>query len=174
MSIRSVTCINIFFDMEDFFWIAVLRNIGLVIMAAYITVQLPAFRRALHNFPNRSRDKLFLIFVLGIFSAFGNLIGIPIEGAIANTRIVGPVVGGLLGGPVVGVGVGIIGAIPRYFMGGFTMWPSILSNILAGYISGLVGKTIWHSQDKFYPGNFGCFCLRGHFESINFNDGQTV
>jgi LytS/YehU family sensor histidine kinase len=126
--------------MEDFFWIAVLRNIGLVIMAAYITVQLPAFRRALHNFPNRSRDKLFLIFVLGIFSAFGNLIGIPIEGAIANTRIVGPVVGGLLGGPVVGVGVGIIGAIPRYFMGGFTMWPSILSNILAGYISGLVGK----------------------------------
>jgi len=132
--------INIFFDTENIFLIAILRNIGLIILAAYITVQLPAFRRALHNFPNRSRDKVFLVFVLGAFSVFGNLIGIPVEGAIANTRIVGPIVGGLLGGPFVGVGVGIIGAIPRYFMGGFTMWPAVLSNIFIGYVSGLVGK----------------------------------
>ncbi|MBU2703737.1 LytS/YehU family sensor histidine kinase [Sporomusaceae bacterium BoRhaA] len=57
---------------------------------------------------------------------------------MANQRIVGPIVGGLLGGPLVGVIAGIIGGLTRYFMGGFTVWPSVISNVIVGYISGMV------------------------------------
>ena len=65
-------------------------------------------------------------------------------GALAHTRIVGVVVGGLLGGPIVGLGAGIIGAIPRYyFMGGYgeyVVFPAVAANLVIGYLSGLVNR----------------------------------
>lgn len=83
------------------------------------------------------RDKVFLIFVFGFFSALGNILSMPIMDSLANTRIVGAVVGGLLGGPLVGLGAGLLGGIPRYFMGGFTMPAAVVANVIAGYIGGL-------------------------------------
>jgi len=114
------------------------RNVGFIGIIAYLTTRLPAIRRALTYSHYRIRDKLALAFVFGAFSAMGNYIGIPVLGALANTRIVGPIAGGLMGGPIVGLGAGIIGAIPRYFIGGYTVTASVLANILAGVVSGLV------------------------------------
>ncbi|HML32702.1 LytS/YhcK type 5TM receptor domain-containing protein [Sporomusa sphaeroides] len=116
----------------------VIKNIAVLGLAAYLTTQLPPFRRALSQSQYRLRDKLVLICIFGFFSALGNYLSIPVLGAIANTRIVGAVAGGLLGGPMVGLGAGIIGAIPRYFMGGFTMIPAVITNVIVGYLSGLV------------------------------------
>ena len=113
------------------------RNVGLIGIIAYLTTRLPAVRHALSQSAFRSRDKLILALVFGGFSAFGNFLGIPVMGSMANTRIVGPIAGGLIGGVWVGVGAGLLGAIPRYFMGGFTMWASVIANVIAGLISGL-------------------------------------
>ncbi|EAX48801.1 signal transduction histidine kinase, LytS [Thermosinus carboxydivorans Nor1] len=118
----------------------IVRNVALVGIGAYLTTRLPTIRRTLTASEYRLLDRIILAMVFGAFSAFGNWIGIPVMGSFANTRIVGPVAGGLLGGPLVGIGAGIIGAIPRYFMGGFTMWAAVLANIVAGCISGLVHK----------------------------------
>ena len=114
------------------------RNVGFIGIIAYITTRLPAIRRALTYSQYRAQDKLVLALVFGSFSALGNYIGIPVLGALANTRIVGPIAGGLIGGPIVGVGAGILGAIPRYMIGGYTVSASVTANILAGIISGLV------------------------------------
>ena len=48
--------------------------------------------------------------------------GIPIYGALANSRAVGVIIGGLLGGPFVGALSGFIAAIHRWGIdiGGFT------------------------------------------------------
>ncbi|WP_188398397.1 LytS/YhcK type 5TM receptor domain-containing protein [Sporomusa sp. GT1] len=116
----------------------VIKNIAVLGVAAYLTTQLPPFRRALNQSQYHWQDKLRLILIFGFFSAIGNYLGMPVLGSLANTRIVGVVVGGLLGGPAVGLGAGIIGAIPRYFMGGFTMLPAVMANVLVGYFSGLV------------------------------------
>lgn len=113
------------------------RNVALIGMGAYLTTRLPAIRRALTQSEFRLSDKLVLALVFGFFSAIGNWMGIPVMGSMANTRIVGPIAGGLLGGPLVGIGAGVIGAIPRYFMGGYTMWASVLANVIAGVVSGL-------------------------------------
>ncbi|KYZ75656.1 hypothetical protein AXX12_10600 [Anaerosporomusa subterranea] len=113
------------------------RNVALIGICAYLTTRLPAIRRALAQLEFRLRDKLVLALVFGLFSAVGNWMGIPVMGSMANTRIVGPIAGGLIGGPLVGIGAGIIGAIPRYFMGGYTMWASVLANIIAGVVSGM-------------------------------------
>ena len=121
------------------------RNVGLIGVGAYVSTRLPAIRRALAYSHYRLHDKIILALVFGAFSAMGNYIGIPVVGALANTRIVGPVAGGLLGGPLVGVGAGILGAIPRYLIGGYTVAASVLANILAGLISGYV-------YNKYGPG----------------------
>ena len=129
--------------MDFFQWqliLDIVRNVGLIGVGAYVSTRLPAIRRALTYSHYRLHDKIILALVFGAFSAMGNYIGIPVVGALANTRIVGPIAGGLLGGPLVGVGAGILGAIPRYLIGGYTVAASVLANILAGLISGYVYK----------------------------------
>jgi LytS/YehU family sensor histidine kinase len=46
--------------------------------------------------------------------------------------------GGLLGGPLVGLGAGLIGGIHRYFIGGFTAIPCAVGTISSGLIGGLL------------------------------------
>lgn len=118
------------------------RNVALIGMGAYLTTRLPAIRRALTQSEFRVRDQLILALIFGGFSAIGNWMGIPVMGSMANTRIVGPIAGGLIGGPLVGIGAGVIGAIPRYFMGGYTMWASVLANVIAGVVSGMAYRLL--------------------------------
>ncbi len=120
------------------------RNFALIGILAYLLFRLPAIRKTCcWNSQNRPLDQLVILSVIfGAFSALGNWIGIPVLGAIANTRIVGPIVGGLLGGPIVGVAAGVLGAIPRYLIGGFNVWASVLGNIAAGLVSGMVHRRL--------------------------------
>jgi LytS/YehU family sensor histidine kinase len=123
--------------MDIFLLGSVIKNIAVLGVAAYITAQLPPFRRALNHVPYRINDQLILILIFGFFSGVGNYLSIPVMGSLAHTRIVGVVAGGLLGGPVVGVGAGIIGAIPRYFMGGDVALTAMAANVVIGLISGM-------------------------------------
>ena len=116
----------------------IIQNVAVIGLLAYLLTRLPAARRTLYELKYSQRDRLLLMLGFGLFSALGNWLGIPVMGSMANTRIVGPIAGGLIGGPLVGIGAGIIGAIPRYFMGGFTMWHSVSANVIAGVVSGLV------------------------------------
>ncbi|WP_243288157.1 sensor histidine kinase [Geothrix terrae] len=116
----------------------VLRNLALNGMGAYFVTRLSAVRRALTGTRSRRLDTLVLILVFGLFSILGNFLGLPIHGAIANTRIVGPIAGGLIGGPWVGAGAGILGGLARYAMGGYTALAALVANVLAGLVGGWV------------------------------------
>lgn len=118
--------------------IAILYNFAVIGLSAYMITRLPPVRRILLEHHIRWHDKLFLILIFGSLSILGNGLGIPILGSLANSRIVGPITGGLLGGPIVGIGAGIMGGINRYYMGGFTMIPSVAANVIAGLVAGLV------------------------------------
>lgn len=124
-------------DMIELF-LSITKNFALLGVFGYLTAQLPIFRRTLNQKEAGVKDQLFLTLVFGIFSVLGNYLSIPILGSLANHRIVGVVVGGLFGGPWVGLGAGAIGAVSRYFLGGFTMTAAIISNIIIGICSGLV------------------------------------
>lgn len=122
--------------LELFF--SVSKTLALIAVCAYLTAQWPLFRRTLNQHQTNRKDKLFLMSVFGMFSALGNYLGIPVLGSLANHRIVGAVVGGLFGGPWVGLGAGVIGAISRFFIGGFTMPVAVVSNIIVGFLSGFL------------------------------------
>nr|SHO00955.1 Putative uncharacterized protein [Moritella viscosa] len=68
----------------------------------------------------------------------GSYFGLQYQDAIANTRAIGAVMGGLFGGPIVGLGVGMTGGMHRYFMGGFTDLACAISTSVEGLIGGLL------------------------------------
>jgi sigma-B regulation protein RsbU (phosphoserine phosphatase) len=84
------------------------------------------------------KNYAFFILILGALSIFGTYSGLEIFGAKANIRDLGPMIGGLIGGPVIGVGAGLISAIHRYSLGGFTCLPCSLATVLAGLFGGFV------------------------------------
>ena len=85
------------------------------------------------------RSGLLMTGIFGAMSILGNYSGVEILGAIANVRDLGPMIAGLVGGPVVGLATGLIGGVYRYYMSGFTAVPCALSTML----SGLLGGVIW-------------------------------
>jgi sigma-B regulation protein RsbU (phosphoserine phosphatase) len=85
------------------------------------------------------RDTIIFVLIFGAFSIFGTYAGIRLpSGAISNIRDLGPMVAGLVAGPLAGLGAGLIGGIHRYFLGGFTSIPCGLMTVLAGLIGGAV------------------------------------
>jgi phosphoserine phosphatase RsbU/P len=85
------------------------------------------------------RDTLWFIILFGLFSIFGTYIGTQQSlGVITNIRDLAPIVAGLVGGPGVGLAVGLIGGVHRVLLGGATCIPCSMATILAGLLAGLV------------------------------------
>ena len=84
------------------------------------------------------RDKVYLYFFFSALSIMGTYLGEPVRDALANTRAIGPVLAGIIGGPVLGTAVGFTGGFHRYFQGGFTAVSCGLSTTVEGLIGGLV------------------------------------
>lgn len=124
-------------------------------MVAFLLSRLRSFRQIVHQEHNR-KEKMLLILIFGAFGVISNYTGIEInngaivsqtwqadvdyDAAIANTRIMGVAIGGLLGGPIVGLGVGLIAGLHRLTLGGFTAGACAISTILAGLITGWLGR----------------------------------
>ena len=92
--------------------------------------------------------QLILIVIFGALSVYGTLTNVEFMDAIINVRDLGPMVGGLIGGPVVGLGAGLIGAAYRSTLGGVTVVPCTIATILAGLFGGL----IWLANHRRFVG----------------------
>ena len=74
--------------------------------------------------------------IFSLLSIISSYYGTHIGGALASTRIVGTLMGGIIGGPWVGLSVGIVGALHRYSLGGFTAPSCAVATLLAGILAG--------------------------------------
>ena len=114
-----------------------LQQTTVIIVIAYVFSKSPAMGY-LSGARLKSRQLLVLYVVFSLFSILGTYEGLPIQGAIANTRAIGAVLAGLIGGPILGVLVGLTAGLHRYFMGGFTAFSCGVSTTVEGLIGGLV------------------------------------
>ena len=91
-------------------------------------------------FENRARwsTQLLLIIFFGLMSVFGTLSGLAVDGAMINIRDLGPMAAGLLCGPYVGLGAGIIGGVFRFMQGGQYMWTGLSAPLLSGILGGIL------------------------------------
>ncbi len=114
------------------------KNMSVVIVLAYIVTRTKAYATIMTTQKTTLKQKLGLILVFGIFSIYGTLSGIEIMGAIANIRDLGPAIAGLIGGPWVGIGAGLIGGMHRLTVGGGTYIPCSISTVVAGLLGGFI------------------------------------
>ncbi len=134
-----------------------LERVGLLLIVVFLLSRMKSFRSVIHN-EHGLEEKALLIAVFGTFGILSNYTGIEIhkqfistavwqtkidyDSALANTRVLGVALGGLLGGPLVGLSVGMIAGLHRFTLGGFTAVPCGISTIVAGAVTGLIGKRI--------------------------------
>ena len=127
--------------------IVLLQLMCVIVVAAYLLTRNRFFSSVLDGHPTL-RVQAILILFFGALSIYGTVGGVEIAGVTVNIRDLGPMVGGLIGGPVVGIGSGLIGAAYRATQGGFTLIPCVSATILAG----LFGGIIWLlNKRKFVP-----------------------
>ena len=125
--------------------LVLLQLASVIVVIAYLLTRSRFFAEVLDG-RTTIGAQLVLVVVFGALSVYGTISGVEIQGAIFNVRDLGPMVGGLVGGPVVGIGAGIIGALYRSQLGGFTVVPCSIATILAGLLGGLIW---WRNGRKF-------------------------
>lgn len=105
---------------------------------AYVLTRTKAYAAIMSKKVITLEQQIGMVLIFGAFSIYGTLSGINFMGAIANIRDLGPAIAGLIGGPWVGIGAGLIGGLHRYSLGGITCVPCAISTVIAGLAGGLI------------------------------------
>ncbi len=123
--------------------ITLFKNFGIIAAAAFLLLSWGAFRKLVLK-ETTLKDKSVLILFFGTFGILGTYVGVPVEGGIANLRAMAVITAGLFGGPVVGIGAGLIAGGHRILIdiGGFTCIPCGLSTFLEGMAAGLISARL--------------------------------
>jgi sigma-B regulation protein RsbU (phosphoserine phosphatase) len=119
-------------------FIVLIEMMCVVIVVAYLLTRTPIFREVILTGKVTWRSGAILIVIFGILSIFGTYSGIDLWGAKVNVRDLGPMIAGLIAGPFVGVGAGLIGGVQRLFMGGITAVPCSIATVIAGLLGGII------------------------------------
>lgn len=118
-------------------------NISLLVLIATILTKIPWLKSVLSEEKQmKTGDRLILGVLFGLFCIFSTCTGVRVDGAIQNTRVLGALAAGLLGGPVVGLTAAFIGAVHRflYDIGGVTSLACTVSTLFEG----VLGSAVWY------------------------------
>ena len=122
-----------------------LQLMCVIIVAAYLLTRSRIFPEILDGHPT-VKTQIILVVLFGALSVYGTISGIDFLGSVVNVRDLGPMLAGLLAGPWVGIGAGLIGAAYRFSLGGITVYSCSVTAVFAGLFGGL----IWlHCKRKF-------------------------
>ncbi|MFE5278725.1 LytS/YhcK type 5TM receptor domain-containing protein, partial [Bacillus cereus] len=136
--------------------ITMVERLGILVMIAFILTRFRFSRDMIYQEQLHRKQQITAILFFGFFGIIGTYSGLTLsvnslqfdpwateltaDEAIANSRVVGIVIAGLLGGYKVGIGAGLIAGIHRFTLGGFTAISCGLAAIVAGIISGAFHK----------------------------------
>lgn len=115
---------------------SLLQQMSVFLVIAYLFTKSPVFKTFTIG-DLRPKQMLILYVVFSTFSIMGTYFGLPIQDAIANTRAIGAVLAGIIGGPLLGGAVGMTAGIHRFTLGGFTAFSCGISTTIEGLIGGL-------------------------------------
>ncbi|WP_170289704.1 LytS/YhcK type 5TM receptor domain-containing protein [Cytobacillus depressus] len=135
-----------------------LSRMTLIITIAFLFTRLPIFRQMIYRDLN-IKGSFVMIMLFGLFGVIGNYTAIVVNpeahvisnlwnpelqmnNAIADTRNIGIIMGGLVGGPLVGLGSALIAGGHRFFMGGFISEASFIASLVGGGLAGLFGRKL--------------------------------
>ncbi|WP_246001160.1 LytS/YhcK type 5TM receptor domain-containing protein [Oceanobacillus piezotolerans] len=137
------------------------ERLGLLLVVAFVLTRSPGFRSLLYR---EFSYKMAIIHagVFGLFGVAGTLTGVIIDTdfnvirefvwyveenqMVVSSSLVAIVIAGLLGGPIVGIGAGIIAGTHLFFLGGIGFLANSLVNPLTGLLAGYTAR--FFSQER--------------------------
>jgi two-component system sensor histidine kinase LytS len=141
--------------------IMLIERMGILLTFAFMLTRIPLFRKLLDRERHVGTSITYSI-LFGLFGIAGTYAGIVVRGEsyspafwifalgeeemIANSTLVGVVIGGLMGGPLVGLGAGMIAGLHIHALGGFAALPVGVSVPLTGLLAGFVAR--FFSQER--------------------------
>lgn len=139
--------------MPDSLPVSLILNISLLVLTATLMMEVKPMRSILHHDQRNLLLQLLLAGLFGLMAILSTYCGINAYGANINTRVISVTAAGLLGGPVAGIGAGLIGAIHRYFYApeGFTTLACCAGTLTFGVI-GSLGSSYYRrrSSNRFF------------------------
>jgi two-component system sensor histidine kinase LytS len=124
--------------METAIWMDMLQRLSVVTTFAFILSHTGIFRRLVSQQRVKAREWWILTVIFGLAGIAGSYAGVPVDGALANSRAVGVMAAGLIGGPLMGMVAALIAGIHRYLLGGFAGFAGGFSNVLEALLAGCV------------------------------------
>ncbi|MDD3159122.1 LytS/YhcK type 5TM receptor domain-containing protein, partial [Anaeromusa sp.] len=131
--------------MEDSLLLKMVERMSIAATLAFLLSQTSLLQRL--NYRSVTIfDKAKLAVIFGLIGIVGTYAGIPVDDALANSRVIGVMAAGLIGGPAMGAAAGMIAGGHRYFsFGGFSAFSCALANLVEGLFAGMVRKWYPHA-----------------------------
>ena len=128
--------------MTDNIFLSLTLNVGLLVLIATLLTKVPVVRRLLLDETNSLFSRMSLAVIFGCVSILSTYTGVGVNGAIVNTRVIGVIAAGLLGGPYVGIGAAVIAGVHRYLfdIGGFTAVSCAMSTLVEGLLGAFFSR----------------------------------
>lgn len=145
--------------------IDLLRNLfnklGLIVLFAFFLSRSDFIKGYLIKTKTSTKERVIFSLIFGLVGIIGTYSGIPVNGAIANSRSVGVIVAGIFGGPTIGLAAGLIAGIHRMLLptGRFTAIACGLSTIIGGLIAGYASSFLQRQQRKWLFGALLTICI---------------
>lgn len=128
--------------------ITLLERFGLMLAAAFLIMTFGTIRN-LELKPTNRRSTLLMILLFGFMGILGTYSGGQVQASVANLRAMSVITGGLVGGPLVGAGAGLIAGLHRNLidLSGFSALPCGLATFLEGLVAGLLARRLANPVD---------------------------
>ena len=134
--------------------INLVNSLAVMFVLAFVLLLSRPFRQTLYASPRKWQNQVVLAVIFGFFGILGTYYGLPVDGAISNSRAVAVVAAGLLAGPVVGIGAGIIAGGHRFLIdiGGLTALACGISTVVEGMVGAAAHQLFLRSRQKWMVG----------------------
>src|SRR5690625_2728265 len=131
--------------------ILLIERLCLLLIIAFVVTRIPGFRSLVYKELNMKMILLHVL-VFGLFGIIGTTAGVIIDTGhiewrqfvlsagedqyVVSLSLVAIVIAGLLAGPYVGLGAGIIAGLHLFFLGGIGVMANVIVNPLTGFLAG--------------------------------------
>ena len=129
-----------------------ISNIGCSAIIAFFFIKIDKANIIIKSKAKTKKDIVALSFFFSLLSISGTYIGLNFNGAILNTRNMGVVAGGLLGGPYVAAITGLIAGIHRAVvnLGRETAIPCAIATVIGGFLTAYVSRFAKNKDRMFF------------------------
>ena len=129
-------------------YLEMFRILSVVLILTFLATKTKSFKAVVRGDLSRKTiiSQIILCSVLGILASYFTM---DINGLPANARALVVMISGLLGGPYIGIPVGIISGVWRYSMGGPTALSCCIATILAGITGSIIHR--WNGNEFISP-----------------------